>query len=83
MPLPPAVDADLYTADEKVTRTLTPLPDSLTTAIALAENSVFLKDTVGQELMSKYLEIKKSEAVDFTAARDKDRFYKERYFRLV
>ena len=81
--LPPTVEANLYTADETVTSSLTPLPDSLNKAIALAEKSDFLKNTVGQELLSRYLAIKKNEAEDFTAAQDKERFYKERYFRVM
>jgi len=78
--LPPAVDADLYAADKNITKNLTPLPDTLEKAIALAEKSAFVKSVLGDELLSKYLEIKKTEAGDFAAARDKAAFYKERYF---
>jgi glutamine synthetase len=83
MTLPQAVDADLYTADESVTKQLTRLPDSLDKAIALAENSSFVKTTIGEELVSKFIAFKKSEAEDFIAAKDKVEFYKERYFKLI
>ncbi|MCL2033478.1 MAG: glutamine synthetase family protein [Oscillospiraceae bacterium] len=78
--LPPAVDADLYTADKSVTKDLATLPDSLDSAIRLAEASEFIKTVIGGELMLKYLTIKKAEAADFHAAKDKTAFYKERYF---
>ena len=83
MTLPPAVDADLYTADESVTKALERLPDSLDKAIALAENSKFVKNVIGEELVSKYIAVKKTEADGFAAAEDKAEFYKERYFNLI
>jgi glutamine synthetase len=83
MTLPPAVDADLYTAGDDVTGTLKMLPDSLDKAIVLAENSAFVKNVIGEELLLKYLSLKKSEASDFAAAGVKERFYKERYYSTV
>ena len=83
MPLPSAVDADLYTADESVTQKLIPLPDSLNKAICMAENSDFIKTVVGEELFLKYLAVKKREAADFDAAEDKVQFYKQRYFNIT
>ena len=81
--LPPAVDADLYKADENVTKTLALLPDSLDKTIVLAENSEFVKSVIGEELLFKYLAIKKAEASDFAAAEDKEAFYREKYFNFV
>jgi glutamine synthetase len=81
--LPPAIDADLYTADTHITQTLEMLPDSLEKAIFLAENSDFVKVTLGEELLIKYLAIKKSEANDFAITSDKRKFYTERYFNLI
>ena len=81
--LSPALDADLYTAEESITKTLTRLPNSLRTAITLAANSGFVKSVVGEELLSKYLTIKETEANDFAATEDKTAFYRERYFRLL
>jgi len=81
--LPPAVDADLYTADAGVTKPLAQLPDSLDKAIALAENSEFVKNVIGEELSSKYIAVKKTEAGDFAAVKDKAEFYRERYFNVT
>jgi glutamine synthetase len=83
MPLPPAVDADLYTAGKSVTDDLAPLPDSLEKAITLAEKSAFVKNVIGDVALAKYLDIKKAEAGDCAAARDKTEFYKERYFSVI
>ncbi|MCL2010476.1 MAG: glutamine synthetase, partial [Synergistaceae bacterium] len=80
MALPPAVDADLFTAGESVTGSLAALPDNLDKAILLAENSDFVKNVIGEELLSRYVSVKKTEAADFAAAKDKNRFYAERYF---
>lgn len=83
MPLPPAIDADLYTAEESVTKSLARLPDRLEQAVSLAENSDFVKNVVGEELLAKYLALKKNELHDFAIAGDKAKFYKERYFRVT
>ncbi|MDR0320663.1 MAG: glutamine synthetase family protein [Treponema sp.] len=81
--LPPSVDADLYTAGSSITKALTTLPDTLGKAIALAEKSSFVKKMLGEEWLSKYLEIKKIEANDFTASKDKEQFYKARYYNNI
>ena len=83
MPLPPAVNADLFTADESVTGTLTALPDSLDKAIILAENSDFVKTVIGEGLFLRFITAKKAEAFDFAAAKDKSEFYRSRYFNIV
>ena len=83
MILPPAINTDLFTADESVTKSLTPLPGSLEQAIALAQDSDFVKGVVGEELLVKYLAVKKAEAADFAAVEDKVRFYMERYFNVI
>lgn len=81
--LPPAVDANLYTADESVTGSLTKLPESLDEAIALAKNSTFVKEIVGEELLARILTFKEAEAKAFSDASDKAQFYRERYFSVL
>ena len=83
MVLPPAVDVDLFVEDESVTRTLTQLPNTLDKAITLAENSDFVKTVVGEEMLAKYLSIKRAEAGDFADAEDKEEFYRKRYFSVI
>ena len=81
--LPPAVDADLYKADESVTGKLALLPNTLDKALALAKNSDFVRNFLCDELLSKYFAVKETEAADFASAKDKPAFYKERYFAAV
>ena len=81
--LPPAVDADLYTAPASVTDMLTPLPKSLDETICLARNSMLVKSVLGEELLLKYLTFKEAEAAAFTAASDEFEFYKQRYLATV
>jgi len=86
--LPPAVDEDLYTADESITKSLVRLPDTLEQAIKLAEKSAFAKNILGSELFSKYIEMKKIEAKEYAAAsrasgKDKIQFYTDRYFSVI
>ena len=80
--LPPAVDEDLYTADSGVTNALSRLPDTLEDVIKVAENSNFIKNIIGGNLLSKYIEIKKTEAEEFAASEDKAKYYKERFFNV-
>ena len=81
--LPAELDADLYTAQETVTGGLARLPESLAQAIALAEDSPFIQNVIGEELLGKYLAAKRAEADDFAAAPDKNVFYTERYFGVI
>jgi glutamine synthetase len=81
--LPPAVDADLRAADASIAQNLIPLPDSLEKAVALSRKSEFAKVVIGEELFEKYLACKEREAVDFAAAKDAAKFYKERYFNII
>ncbi|NLM45964.1 MAG: glutamine synthetase [Firmicutes bacterium] len=83
MPLPPAVDADLYTAAKSITGELVELPGSLRQAVRLAEKSDFVKSVVGEELLAKYVALKKEEAAAFAATGDKTAFYRERYFPYI
>lgn len=82
-PLPEAVDLDLYTLDEAMTKTLPSLPTSMEEAIACAEKSDFVKKTMGAALFEKYIQIKKEEAGALEAAQDKGAFYTARYFQRL
>ncbi|MCL2030239.1 MAG: glutamine synthetase family protein [Oscillospiraceae bacterium] len=81
--LPPAVDADLYTADPSVTASLAVLPRDLGEAAELARSSRFAEDVLGEELLAKYIAAKKQEEADFAASADASGFYGRRYFSVV
>jgi glutamine synthetase len=81
--LPPTVDANLQTDDINVTKSLATLPESLAKAIALAQNSFFIKSVIGEDLLVKYLDLKRAEVNDFTLAENKEDFYRGRYFEVI
>lgn len=81
--LSPAVDADLYKADEGTTKGLLSLPDSLDTAIEVTKNSKFVKDIIGEEMLYKYTAIKIKEAAEYHEAENKEAFCKNRYFKFL
>ncbi|MCL2088643.1 MAG: glutamine synthetase family protein [Oscillospiraceae bacterium] len=81
--LPPALDKDLYRADESILKNLTPLPSNMAKAIELAEKSEFVKSVIGQEFLVKYIASKKSESEEFAAADNKSAFYRKRYFTVI
>lgn len=83
LPLPPAVDLDLYKADPSMTRTLVLLPSSLEEAVELAQSSELVREIIGEELLSDYIAIKKQEAAACAAAEDKLAFYRQQYFRRI
>lgn len=81
--LPPPLDVDLYKAEGSIIDCLDPLPNSLSEAIDLAENSNFVQNVVCDEIRLKYISLKKEEAADFIKAGNKENFYKERYFKII
>jgi glutamine synthetase len=83
IPLPDAIDADLYKADANMTRGLALLPDSLEEAIKRAENSALARSVLGDKMLSKYLAVKKEESALFSKTEDKEGFYKDKYFKLI
>ena len=81
--LPSTVDADLQKEDINVTKSLAMLPDSLPKAIRLAQSSDFIKNVIGEDLLAKYLDLKKAEVKEFTLAKNKEDFYWDRYFGVI
>jgi glutamine synthetase len=79
LPLPPAVDVNLYNADEEALRGLEKLPATLPDALAAAADSAFVKKVIGGELLMEYVELKKAEAARFARCSDVETFYKENY----
>jgi len=77
------IDADLYNADEALTKSLTQLPESLEEAIRLAKSSELVKEVIGEDFLSEYIAIKEREAIAFAEAGDKAAFYTERYFDCI
>ena len=83
MELPSSVNIDLFTADESITKKLEKLPDSLDAAIDCAKDSKFIKEVLGENLLNKFLNSKRAEAVKFKKAKDKIEFYRNNYFQIL
>ncbi len=83
MKLPPAVDADLYSAGKDIVGRLYALPNSLEEAVLLAKGSAFAAGVLGEELVLRFCAAKTSEAAEYAASKDKAAFYAERYFGVL
>ena len=81
--LPPAVDENLFVADERVTGKLVKLPGTLKEAIRCAEDSKLVRTVLGDELLQKYLAIKEKEWLGYFGAVDRVQFNKEQYFPMT
>lgn len=77
------VDIDIYNSTDEELKGLHSLPQSLKEAIEYAENSVFVKNTLGQSMLNKYIHIKKKENTEFQAAQNKWDFYCAKYFKTI
>ena len=77
------LDIDIYKSTDDELKGLDSLPQSLMEAIEHAENSVFVKNTLGQSMLNKYIDIKKAENTEFQAAQNKWDFYCAKYFKTV
>ena len=77
-----AIDFDLHKADESVIDTLTPLPNSFEKAIALAKDSEFIRNVLGEELCSRYLQTKEIEAAE-SIKEENQEAYVAKYFSII
>ena len=83
MVLPPSVNVDLFTASLSETKNLQKLPSSLKEAVECAQNSDFVKTILGENLLTKFLDVKKTEILEFEKAKNKMEFYKDKYFTVL
>ena len=68
-PVPPPVDGNVFAMDpeERHTRGIKTLPGSLGEAIALAEDSELLRETLGEHILNSFIRNKKLEWEDYRA----------------
>lgn len=62
---------------------LQPLPSSLDEAAAIAKESIFVKNTLSQEIRSNIFAQLDKQIQDYSSASDKDKFEEESYFKFV
>lgn len=78
--LPDPVDLDLYKIDAWIAKDLKQLPQNLNEAIQCAKDSPFVKETMGESMLNKFIELKALELKAYESTEDKQAFYKSRYF---
>ena len=68
-PIPPAVEGNVFamTPDERQARGITPLPGSLGAAIALAEGSELLRESLGEHIVNSIVQNKTMEWGEYRA----------------
>ncbi len=75
-----AVDKNLYDLKSINSENLDILPQNLNEAINFAQNSKFVQEHINNNLLNKFIEIKRKEFAQFNEATDKNAYYIETYF---
>ena len=83
MPLPSALDANLYDAAPESLKDLPRIPENLGVALELARQSAFVRQVLPLKTIDKFLNSKLAEWKDYTQAEHKGEFEKELYFLKV
>ncbi|NLO48336.1 MAG: glutamine synthetase [Clostridiales bacterium] len=83
LPLPPSADENLGKSDDGVTASPERLPYDISEAVSLAEQSEFVRSTIGEKAFNRFIAIKKDEAFAFLKSQNKREFYREKYFKVV
>jgi len=77
------LNIDIYKSPDDVLKGLHSLPLSLAEAVEHAEKSDFAKNILGESMLQKYIDIKKTENAEFQSAKNKWDFYYAKYFKTV
>lgn len=80
--LPEAINENLYVASEKILENIGKLPENLKEAIDVAETSKFIGNTIGQEVLNKYINLKKEEYNQYIVSENKEQL-KRSYFEYI
>jgi glutamine synthetase len=83
LPLQPAINENLFEAEESVTQSLQSLPHDISDAVSCAERSTFAREAIGEETFLRYIAIKKDEASAYRKSQNKREFYREKYFKVI
>jgi glutamine synthetase len=78
--LPPALNENLFEADQNKLANLERLPGNMKSAIELARNSTFIERVLGMEILNKYLDSKVKEEESYMNAKPRDVLDWEQYF---
>lgn len=78
-----STNADLYHADRSITDSLVRLPEHLGEALDLVKESEFVKNTLNEELLDRFVQIKNQELEAYCNATNKSDHFFNSYFRLI
>ncbi len=78
--LPAPTDIEIRELNADTSKKMRKLPENLIEAIKIAEKSELVKAVLGEELLSKYSDIKADEILELENASDKELFVKANYF---
>lgn len=78
--IPPAVDVDLYHADDRILEQLEQLPTSLEEAIAITSASPWIKEILPPELLERYLKLKQDELKQLHQYETADDYFMDQQF---
>lgn len=81
-PLADALNVNTYTAEEAEKSALKSLPDTLEEALALAEDSEFVKGVLGEDVTKKYVALKRKEC-EACAAGNAEAAERQMYFNVL
>ncbi|GAE87020.1 type I glutamate--ammonia ligase [Acetivibrio straminisolvens] len=77
------INHNLYNASGDELREIKALPENLKQALDIASKSSFVKSILGEEMLSKYMEIKLEEWKRYSESEDKESVEKQMYFRTI
>lgn len=80
--LPEAINENLYTVDKRIIENIEKLPENLGEAIDIAKASKFVKDTIGEEVLIKYVNLKEEEYNQYINSENKEQL-KKIYFEYI
>lgn len=82
LPLQDSINVDLYNADKSITDSLVRLPESLNEALNLVKESDFIKNTLNEEIINSFVNLKTTELQAYNKADDKNEYFFSTYFKV-
>lgn len=81
--LPGPINQNLYNAGADELQNIKALPQNLKEALDVASKSSFVRNILGEEMLSKYLEIKLKEWNMYFESEDRESVEKQMYFKII
>lgn len=79
----PAIDLDLSSTPLNILEKLDSLPNSLSEAVELGQNSDFVRSIIPQHALQHYMDQKRNEYMAYLQADNRERFEMDLYFKNI